>query len=44
MPVSTDLFPDLFEPFTTTATLSAPVIGAVEKTLTEKNGKLTTNS
>lgn len=39
MPVSADLFPDLFDPFTTTATFSAAVIEAVEKTLTEKNGK-----
>lgn len=39
MPVSADLFPDLFTPFTTTATFSEAVIEAVEKTLTEKNGK-----
>ncbi len=39
MPVSADLFPDLFTPFTTSATFSAATIEAVEKTLTEKNGK-----
>jgi type I restriction enzyme M protein len=39
MPVSADLFPDLFDPFTHTATFTAATIEAVEKTLTEKNGK-----
>ena len=40
MPVSADLFPDLFTPFTATATFSEAVIETVEKTLTEKNGKV----
>jgi hypothetical protein len=39
MPVCADLFPDLFDPFTTTATFSAATIEAVVKTLTEKYGK-----
>ena len=39
MPVSADLFPHLFAPFTTTATFTEATIEAVEKTLTEKNGK-----
>jgi type I restriction enzyme M protein len=34
-----DLFPDLFEPFSTTAHFSESTIRAVEKTLSEKNGK-----
>jgi hypothetical protein len=41
MPVSADLFPDLFDAFTHTATFSEATIEAVEKTLIEKNGKLT---
>ncbi|MFZ2280758.1 MAG: N-6 DNA methylase [Prosthecobacter sp.] len=39
MPVSADLFPDLFAPFTTTASFTSATIEAVEKTLFEKNGK-----
>lgn len=35
MPVSADLFADLFTPFTSTAA----TIEAIEKTLDEKNGK-----
>ncbi len=34
-----DLFPDLFEPFSTTAHFSEATLRAVEKNLTEKNGK-----
>lgn len=37
--ITAGIFPDLFDPFTTTATFSAATIEAVEKTLTEKNGK-----
>lgn len=39
MPATADLFPDLFEPFTETAQFSEAAIEAVEKTVTEKNGK-----
>ncbi len=38
MPVTADLFPDLFDAFTHTATFSEATIEAVEKTLIEKNG------
>jgi hypothetical protein len=41
MPVSADLFPDLFDAFTHIATFSEATMEAVEKTLIEKNGKLT---
>jgi type I restriction enzyme M protein len=34
-----DLFPDLFEPFSTTAHFSEATLRAVEKLLSEKNGK-----
>ncbi len=34
-----DFFPDLFEPFSTTAHFSEATIKAVEKTLSEKSGK-----
>jgi type I restriction enzyme M protein len=37
--LAADLFPDLFETFTTTAHFSEATIRAVEKSLTEKNGK-----
>jgi hypothetical protein len=39
MPVTADLFPELFTPFTTTAVFTEATIEAVEKTLTEKKGK-----
>lgn len=39
MAVTADLFPDLFAPFTETTQFSEVAIEAVEKTVTEKNGK-----
>jgi type I restriction enzyme M protein len=39
MPVTADLFPDLFTPFTNSVVFSEATIEAVEKAVTEKNGK-----